>query len=468
MSQYYKQILCYNSQQLNPFKMLKYLATAIIGITLLSACNSPQTTQQSQEEYPVNFINYSEANLEESFNNFDYTVLFFAADWCPTCIVAEENFLENADQIPSGVQILKADFDEETAMKKTYEVTIQHTFIQINENREALAKWSGGDIELMKQNLLVKDLSLEESEKAYSVSGSELPTIVQEVSLQNDYSTAKVPESEVFQGCFSGKDCIPSIDSPEFESSKSANTWLNDEDVVFGINIGGEQRAYAQRILNWHEIINDQINGQPIAVTFCPLCGSAVAFERIINGTITELGVSGKLHNSDLVMYDRFEGNLWQQITGEGIVGPAAERDEKLKQIPIATSTWGEWKDSHPDTLVLSIPTNFSRDYDAYPYGTYEENDSLLFGVEGLDESLQIKTVVYGVEIDGESKAYTAEAIKREKNIEDKIGETSITIEYLSSGEINFLTTDTQEEVDALRLFWFAWAAFHPDTDLYK
>lgn len=124
-------------------------------------------------------------------------------------------------------------------------------------------------------------------------------------------------------------------------------SWLKDDDIVFAIDYMDLQRAYPQRILNWHEIVNDtlpssgQTAGDPIAVTFCPLCGSALAFERKVDGVITEFGVSGKLHNSDLVMYDRYEGNLWQQITGERIVGPAAQRFEILKQIPIITTPWG-------------------------------------------------------------------------------------------------------------------------------
>ena len=167
-------------------------------------------------------------------------------------------------------------------------------------------------------------------------------------------------------------------------------------------------------------------------------------------------------------MYDRFEGNLWQQITGEGIVGPAAERNETLTQIPISTTTWGEWSSAHPDTLALAIPTNFIRDYDAYPYGTYEQDDRLLFGVEGLDESLQIKTVVYGIEVGDSSKAYTVASIKRDKTINDQLAGKNILIEYFDSGEINFTDADTGEEVQALRLFWFSWAAFHPDTELYQ
>lgn len=291
-------------------------------------------------------------------------------------------------------------------------------------------------------------------------------TVVNNVSLQNDFDGAKVKKEDLLQGCFS-KDCIPSIDDPKFESAREAS-WLNDEDRVFALDYNGVQRAYPQRILNWHEIVNDTIEGDPVVITFCPLCGSALAFERIVDGVITEFGVSGKLHNSDLVMYDRYEGNLWQQISGEGIVGPAARRDEILKKIPIITTSWKDWKKEYPNTQVLSRDTGHSRDYSQYPYGTYEQDDQLLFGVEGLDKSLQIKTVVYGIEINGLSKAYPESVFDKNKVIEDKIGDSSIRLERKDSGEVEVIDLVTNEEIIPIRLFWFAWAAFHPDTQLYK
>lgn len=292
-------------------------------------------------------------------------------------------------------------------------------------------------------------------------------TVIRDVDLQNDFSGAKVAKEDLLQGCFS-KDCIPSIDKPVFETAQEADGWLADDDRIFALEYNGVVRAYPQRIMNWHEIVNDEADGTPIAVTFCPLCGSAVAFERTVDGVITEFGVSGKLHNSDLVMYDRYEGNLWQQITGEAIVGPAARRNEELNTVPIITVPWSQWKTEHPDTQVLSRETGFSRNYDQYPYGTYEENDELLFGVEGLDKSLQIKTVVYGVELDGASKAYPEEIFDETPKITDTIGDNSVTLERQANGEIAVTNTATGEEIIPIRLFWFAWAAFHPDTQLYQ
>ncbi len=291
-------------------------------------------------------------------------------------------------------------------------------------------------------------------------------TVVRNVTLANDFSGAKVSKEDLLQGCFGGKDCIPSVDKPKFENAKKA-TWLQDEDLIFAVDYKGVQRAYPQRIMNWHEIVNDKIAGDPIVVTFCPLCGSALAFERKVNGVITEFGVSGKLHNSDLVMYDRYEGNLWQQITGEAIVGEAARRDEKLKQIPIITTTWGDWKKEYSKTEVLSRDTGHVRDYDAYPYGTYEQDNELYFGVKNLNKKLQIKTVVYGIEVNGFSKAYPENVFDKQSIISDSVGGIPIRLEKTKEGKIEAINIQNQEEIIPIRLFWFAWAAFHPNTELY-
>jgi len=294
---------------------------------------------------------------------------------------------------------------------------------------------------------------------------STLPNVNKNISLQDDFTGAKIEKEDLIRGCF-GKDCIPSIDNPKFDNASNA-LWLNDADIVFAVNYKSVQRAYPQRILNWHEIVNDEINGEAVIITFCPLCGSAVGFKRTVNEINTEFGVSGFLHDNDLVMYDRLEGNLWQQITGEAIVGPAARRNEILEQIPVITSTWSEWKKEFPNTEVLSTDTGFSRDYDLYPYGTYEKDDTLLFGVKELNKALQIKTVVYGIELNGESKAYPEETLKSKRKVKDNLGGSEIEINYKDSGEVEVIDS-SGNKIIPIRLFWFAWAAFHPDTLLYE
>lgn len=288
-----------------------------------------------------------------------------------------------------------------------------------------------------------------------------------QTSVQKPQSSTKINLSDVEQGCLGGKDCIPSIDNPKFEGKDSANTWLNDSDIIFGLDYKGTQRAYPQRILNWHEIVNDTVSGDPIVITFCPLCGSAVSYERKVNGKVAQFGVSGKLYNSDLIMYDRLEESFWQQVTGEAIDGPAAERNEKLKPIYTATTTWGEWKKANPNTQVLSRDTGFTRNYDQYPYGTYEQDNQLYFGIKNTDTRLPLKAVVYGIEVNGRTKAYPLDFIDKRKVISDNFTGADLKIEKVSAG-VKFTNQTTGDEIIPLRTFWFAWAAFHPDTQLYN
>lgn len=283
----------------------------------------------------------------------------------------------------------------------------------------------------------------------------------------------KVKLEDLEQGC-PKIDCIPSIDMPAFETKSEADKWLKDADVVFGINYKGVVRAYPQRILNWHEIVNDtlrlrsgQATGDPVVITFCPLCGSAIAFERKVNGREVEFGVSGKLYNSNLVMYDRNEKNYWQQLTGEAITGPAAERGEKLTQVSITTVSWGEWKKNFPNTQVLSKDTGFIRDYYLYPYGAYEENNEIYFGLQNTDNRLRLKEVVYGFDVEGRFKAYPEKVFNEKNNLDDRIGDLEVSLTRLVGGEIKLVDKQSKKEYLPLRTFWFAWAAFHPDTEIY-
>jgi hypothetical protein len=228
-----------------------------------------------------------------------------------------------------------------------------------------------------------------------------------------------------------------------------------------------EIKAYPQRIMNWHEIVNDTFGEDNVAVTFCPLCGTAVSFKAVVNGEPAEFGVSGKLYNSDLIMYDRIEGNYWQQASGEAIVGPAARRDEYLDMLSTTTTTWKQWASEYPDTLVLSRDTGYARDYDHYPYGSYEEEESLIFGVQNTDDEnrLHPKDVVYGILVNGKAIAYADEALPVGQRAHT-YNETQLTITKTEAGEVMFLNASTDEKIVPLRGFWFAWVAFNPDTAL--
>jgi len=267
------------------------------------------------------------------------------------------------------------------------------------------------------------------------------------------------------------KDGIPSIDEPKFESVSEASKWMRDSDTVFGIVHKGEARAYPQRILVWHEIVNDKIGGDPILISYCPLCLTAIAFERKIDGSELEFGVSGKLYNSNLVMYSRTNSkftteSLWTQAGGEAIVGDLTGK--KLKKVILDVVKWKDWLAKHPDTKVLSRETGFARDYDSDPYGDYYTRKGLIAPIENEDDRLFEKAIVFGIEIGDKTKAYPEEELKKNPNFTDEFAGKKLQITRGSDGSVRIKNlTDGGEIIPSIG-FWFSWAAFNPNTELYK
>ena len=193
------------------------------------------------------------------------------------------------------------------------------------------------------------------------------------------------------------KDGIPSIDAPEFDTAET--TPFATEDIVIGMVVNGEAKAYPYNVLNWHEIVNDQIGGVNVTVSYCPLCDTIVAFDR----GDTTFGVSGKLYQSCLVMYDRADDTLYAQPWGTGIVGPNV--NQQVDMLPTVKTTLGQWLEQHPDSQILSTRTGYTRNYEGYPYGTYYTDERIVFEARNQDQrELHPKTIVsYVWEPDGQT-----------------------------------------------------------------
>lgn len=300
------------------------------------------------------------------------------------------------------------------------------------------------------------------------------------------------------------KDGIPSIDNPKFVSAEDGERFLTADDLVFGLYYAGEARAYPAMILVWHEIVNDWVNGQPVLITYCPLCYTSAAYERTIEGRAVEFGVSGRLYNSDLVMYDRATDSFWSQVLGKAIMGELAGRE--LERIPIDHTTWGVWKRIHPETKVLSLNTGHTRAYGSDPYGGYYQSSQIWFPVDHTDNRLHPKELVYGLTIGTEQKAYTRKIVDERGVINDKVGGMNVvvlavanspvrvfnrqvgdsTLEFVvENGRILDTKTRSEWNIDGLAVsgpragtqlnrivgltsFWFAWVAFYPNTGLYS
>lgn len=315
-------------------------------------------------------------------------------------------------------------------------------------------------------------------------------------------------------------DGIPAVDKPKFVSPADVD-WLSSDEPVLALEIAGEQRAYPVQIMIWHEIVNDQVAGTPVAVTYCPLCNSALAFQRRLGDRLLTFGVSGFLYQSDLVMYDRQTESLWSQIEGRAIAGHLTGRT--LDRVPIQTVTWNQWRQAHPEGKVLSRDTGADRDYGRNPYLGYDEaaddpfafsgkpdprlapkervlglgetgadptalqlsslalkrvaaltvngDPVVVWAVEGLRSALDTKEIGAGRRISATGafnpvlgkQQLTFAAHGRDTFIDRQTGSTW---DILGRAVTGPLAGQRLQPVSHLDTFWFAWAAFHPDTRL--
>lgn len=280
-----------------------------------------------------------------------------------------------------------------------------------------------------------------------------------------ELSTALVPETQIFKGG-PAKDGIPAIDKPHFISARKARFMKND-DRVLGIEIAGISRAYPVKILNWHEIVNDRIGREPFSITYCPLCGTGMAFSGRVDDTKLDFGVSGLLYNSDVLLYDRQTESLWSQIMGQAITGKF--KSKKLTGLPLEHTSWADWKSRHPETTVLSTRTGSKRNYENNPYKGYESSRHLLFPVFSKAAGIyHPKERVLGVEINGIFKAYPF--IELNKNAKavftDTLDNTELTIHWNQQHQSGSVFNNGKN-ITITQAFWFAWYAFHPDTQVY-
>jgi len=214
-----------------------------------------------------------------------------------------------------------------------------------------------------------------------------------------------VPESSIVGGG-PGKDGIPALTTPDVVSAEEGDSFLLSADLVLGVVVNGEARAYPHAVLWWHEIVNDILGGKPIAVTFCPLTGSGLVYDPVIGDRTLNFGTSGLLFDNNLIMFDRQTDTLWSQMMRVGICGPLIETEPSF--YPVVQSTWAGWKNLHPTTTVVSFNTGFSRNYSRYPYGSYDEvdNTQALFPHSFIDTRLPMKEVVLGITNEGLARAY--------------------------------------------------------------
>lgn len=264
------------------------------------------------------------------------------------------------------------------------------------------------------------------------------------------------------------KDGIPSIDEPRFVAAEAAD-FLRDEEPVFGLERGGEVRAYPQQVLVYHEIVNDTVAGRRIAVTYCPLTGTVIGFTGLPGRPEMTFGTTGRLVNSNLLMYDRETDSEWPQVLSIAISGELY--GQRLRTVPLVWSTWRAWRTAHPGTRALSTDTGTLRDYGNDPYGSYPNHNGYyaggdpFFPVRHTDDRFPPKDVVVGVRSGDAQLAIHKDVVRRERTVEAELGGTTVRADWddkLNTARV--VRTHDGKPADFLDAMWFAWYAFYPRT----
>ena len=337
---------------------------------------------------------------------------------------------------------------------------------------------------------------------------------------RTNFDRHSVPLAEIRSGG-PPKDGIPALDHPKFVGVAEANGWLKPVEPVIALTVGGRSRAYPLQILVWHEIVNDSVGGVPVTVTFCPLCYTAIAFDRRAGDRVLDFGTTGNLRKSDLVMYDRQTESWWQQAIGQAIVGDLT--GTQLTILPASLVSWDIFRSEHPEGMVLSKDTGFNRSYGVNPYAGYDSAGTQPFLFDGKpDGRLAPKEHVVTVTLGGEDVAYPYSLLKQRRVVHDTVGGIPIVVLYrpgttsaLDAASVSdgfdvgasgvfspqldgrrltfkaagsdFVDSETGSRWNLLGRavsgelaggqltpivhrddFWFAWAAFKPATRVYR
>lgn len=295
---------------------------------------------------------------------------------------------------------------------------------------------------------------------------------------KTDFTKTSISFDEILSGG-PPRDGIPAIDRPEFVSVSDSGLELGQDEPLLSIKIGDFARAYPLRVLIWHEIVNDTIDGTPIAVTFCPLCNSAIIFERALGGRVLDFGTTGRLRNSDLLMYDRQTESWWQQVTGEAVIGELTGK--KLKVIPARLESWRSFRKNNPNGMVLVPNDDSLRRYGQNPYSNYDESktpflyrDNLPVGIPALERV---------VSLEDREKAWSFSYLMKKKKVElDK--NIVLTWEKGQNSALNAREITEGKDVGTVRAmqkikgewhdipyfveFAFAFHAFFPESPIVK
>jgi len=281
--------------------------------------------------------------------------------------------------------------------------------------------------------------------------------IFENKGLKTNTAKASISLEKVLDGG-PGKDGIPALTNPKFISIEEAEKDIKDDVDGIVVSVNKEIKFYPYNIMVWHEIVNDVVGGKPLAITFCPLCGSAIVFEAEINEKSEQFGVSGKLYESNLLMYDKSTESLWSQSIGTAVVGDRT--GEKLIVYPSQVASFKILKEKWPNAEVLSTNTGHNRDYTFYPYGDYNSDDNILFPISIKDSRFPPKEIMFVVNAYGKSVAYPIKQLSGSVTSVEVDGNT-VTAEIIDGETI--VKDASGKILPGYHEMWFSWATHHQE-----
>lgn len=267
------------------------------------------------------------------------------------------------------------------------------------------------------------------------------------------------------------RDGIPAINNPDYVSAEQAH-FMRVNDIVLGFKVGGQAFAYPRHILNWHEIVNDELAGEAFVISYCPLCGSGMAFSSHVEDQQLNFGVSGLLYNNDLLFYDHATESLWSQIERRAISGTFV--GSELKQLYLEHTSWSAWRDRHPNTKVLSENQGFKRNYRHDPYTGYDTSSQVFFKtLRNAPSEFHSKEKVLGLSIGKLSKAYPFSELRKhgKASFEDSLAGVRYKVMWdaaAQSATLLALEEQAHAVVTPTVAYWFAWYNFHPESAIFR
>jgi hypothetical protein len=271
----------------------------------------------------------------------------------------------------------------------------------------------------------------------------------------------RVPAEHILPGG-PKRDAIASVDAPRFASLEEA-TWVLAENPVIGVSLEGESHVYPVHLIERHQIVNDVLGGEPIAVTYDPLAGSPLAYVRRADGLVLDFGVAGLLYNANFLLYDRATESLWSQLRGDALAGPLAGR--RLRRIEARQETLASWLERHPDSRVLAPPSE-ALDYRYSPFTSYWLSNRIPSRVDAEDRRFHAKEVVLGVVKGGKARAYLGSLVTAAGgSLDDELQGAKLHVAYSSRDAV--FRYQIPGDVEVTEAYWFAWKAFHPDTEVW-